>query len=91
MSHFKQFSYKEFGYFDFASNLSVELDRQDYSGFILIVFVKAGGHAIIDFQEYDIEQDTFFFINAGQHFRFNDQCNGMVTLLRRVLPCKQGL
>lgn len=83
MAHFKQFTFKKFGYLDFAGDLSYQLSQSDYKKFIKIVFVKAGGHIIIDFEEYRLQQDAFFFINAGQYYWFDNNCNGTMLYYNR--------
>jgi len=87
MAHFKQFTFKKFGYLDFAGDLSYQLSQSDYKKFIKIVFVKAGGHIIIDFEEYRLQQDAFFFINAGQYYWFDNNCNGTMLYYSRDFYC----
>lgn len=87
MARFRQFSFKQFGYFDFDGDLPERLSQQDFSGFIKIVFVKAGGHAVIDFKAYDLEQDALFFVNAGQYHLFDESCTGTLLYYNRDFYC----
>ncbi len=59
MTHVRQFAFKKVGYVDFH-NPSNQRDPLDIKDFIKIVFIKAGGHVIIDFEEYYLKQDAFF-------------------------------
>jgi hypothetical protein len=79
MARFRQFSFKQFGYLDFNHDLPRQLSQQDFTSFVKIVFLRAGGHAVIDFKEYHLEQDALFFTSAGQYHQFDDTCSG--TLL----------
>jgi AraC-like DNA-binding protein len=87
MARFRQFSFKQFGYFDFDRDLPEQLARQDYSGFIKIILLKAGAEAVIDFKEYRLDQDALFFINAGQYTRFNEAGTGTVLYYNRDFYC----
>ncbi|PUZ27787.1 AraC-type DNA-binding protein [Chitinophaga costaii] len=87
MAHFRQFAFKQFGYFDFYHNLPNQLAQQDYKSFVKIVFLKAGGHVVVDFQEYQLEQDALFFINAGQYYRFDTSCIGTLLYYNRDFYC----
>ena len=62
MAHFKQFAFKKFGYFDFHLDIAAKLVESNLKGFIKVAFVKAGGHAIIDFKEYHLKKDAFFLL-----------------------------
>lgn len=87
MARFRQFSFKQFGYFDFDCDLPAQILKQDFSAFIKIVFVKAGGQAVIDFKSYHLKQDTLFFVNAGQFHRFNENCTGTLLYYNRDFYC----
>ncbi|MDQ6903467.1 MAG: AraC family transcriptional regulator, partial [Bacteroidota bacterium] len=87
MGYFKQFSFKKFGYFDFNLNFSDMLDENDLKGFIKVAFVKVGGHAIIDFKEFNLKQDAFFFINTDQYFWFDEKCSGTLLYYNRDFYC----
>lgn len=87
MGRFRQFSFKQFGYFDFDGDLPSRLSQQDFSAFIKIVFVKAGGQAVIDFKTYELEQDALFFVNAGQYHRFDENCTGTLLYYNRDFYC----
>jgi len=87
MGRFRQFTFKQFGYFDFEGDLPDLLSQQDFSAFIKIVFLKQGGTAVIDFKEYKLQQDALFFINAGQYYRFDDSCRGTMLYYNRDFYC----
>ncbi len=87
MGRFRQFSFKQFGYFDFNKNLPEQLSQQDFSGFIKIVLLKAGATAIVDFKEYTLEKDALFFINAGQYHKFDDKGVGTMLYYNRDFYC----
>jgi AraC-like DNA-binding protein len=80
MAHFRQFAFKKFGYLHFHLNLTLQLSKHDFKDFIKVAFVKAGGHAIIDFKEYHLQKDTFFFINMGQYYWFDDSASSGIML-----------
>ena len=61
MRSLKQFDFKKFVFMEFNHDLSEQLLQHNLKGFIKIFFIKAGGHAIIDFKEYLLEKDGFFF------------------------------
>lgn len=87
MARFKQFAFKKFGYFDFDHDLSTQLLQQDFTGFIKVVFLKSGGHAIVDFKEYQFKQDALFFINADQYYHFGDDSIGTLIYYNRDFYC----
>ncbi len=87
MTKLKQFSFKKFGYFDFHFNLSDKLVENDLKGFIKVAFIKSGGHAIIDFKEYHLKKDAFFFINTDQYFWFDKKCSGTILYYNRDFYC----
>ena len=87
MAHFRQFAFKKFGYLPFHLNLTSQLSGGDFKDFIKVFFIKAGGHAIIDFKEYHLQKDAFFFINTGQYYWFDDTCSGVVLYYNRDFYC----
>ncbi|MGF7041623.1 helix-turn-helix domain-containing protein [Mucilaginibacter lappiensis] len=87
MARFREFTFKKFGFFDFQQDILNQLKSGDYSGFIKIVFVKAGGQVIIDFTEYQLEQDALFFINVGQYYQFGEHCSGTMIYYNRDFYC----
>ena len=87
MAGFKQFSFKKFGYLDFNHDYTALLQKKDYAEFIQILFVKAGGHAAIDFKEYTLQQDALFFINPGQFHKLDDNCSGTMLYYNRDFYC----
>jgi hypothetical protein len=87
MAYFKQFSFKQVGYFDFYLGLTEELKKQNLISFIKIAFLKAGGRVVIDFKEYQLEQDALFFINPGQYYLFDEHCSGILLYYNRDFYC----
>ncbi|MDJ1500783.1 helix-turn-helix transcriptional regulator [Xanthocytophaga agilis] len=87
MSHFRQFSFKQFGYFDFNFDIQEQLQKKDFKEYIKIVFFKAGAQVVVDFTEYILEQDALFFINAGQYFAFNNDSTGTLLYYNRDFYC----
>jgi len=87
MENFKQFKIKEFGYFDFEGRLPEQVGKRSLSEFIKIVFLKAGGSAVIDFRTHEVEQDTLFFINASQFHHFAEHCSGTTIYYNRDFYC----
>jgi AraC-like DNA-binding protein len=87
MAHFKQFTFKKFGFFDFQHDILDQLKLNDYASFIKIAFVKAGGRVVIDFTEYQLEQDALFFINVGQYYEFDQGCSGTMIYYNRDFYC----
>jgi AraC-like DNA-binding protein len=87
MAGFKQFSFKKFGYLDFEHDYTAQLQKKDYAEFIQILFVKAGGRAVIDFKEYLLQQDALFFINPGQFHKLDDNCTGTMLYYNRDFYC----
>lgn len=87
MARFRQFAFKQFGYFDFDHNLPEQLSQGDFAPFIKIVFLKAGGTAVVDFKTYQLQQDALFFINAGQYYQFNENCTGTLLYYNRDFYC----
>ena len=86
MVHTGQFAFKKIGYQNLSGTLPANTLLTLHS-FIKIVFLKAGSHAIVDFKEYHLAQDGFFFINAGQYFWFDDNCNGAILFYNRDFYC----
>ena len=87
MAHFRQFTFKKFGYFDFQHDILDQLKLNDYASFIKIVFVKAGSCVTIDFTDYQLDQDALFFINVGQYYRFREDCTGTMIYYNRDFYC----
>lgn len=87
MNHFRQFTFKKFGCVDFHHDFSSQMEELDIHNFIKIVFVKAGGHATIDFQAYHLQQDAFFFINVGQYYWLDNDCSGSLLYYNRDFYC----
>lgn len=87
MTHYKQFSFKKIGYTNLLQCRGNQIMEQGERFFLKIVFVKAGGHVVIDFQEYHLEEDAFFFISIGQHYWFNEYCNGTLLYYNKDFYC----
>jgi len=87
INHFREFAFKKFGCIDFQRDFSNKMEQLDVQNFIKIVFVKAGGHAIVDFQAYHLQQDAFFFINVGQYYWLDNDCSGSLLYYNRDFYC----
>lgn len=87
MAYFQQFTFKQFGYLPFREDLQEQLQGQDIRNFIKIVYLKAGGKAVIDFKSYTADQDALFFINPGQYFIFDAACSGTMLYYNRDFYC----
>ena len=85
MAYLRQFSFKKFGYQDFGA--AAPLAADELASFIKVVFVAAGGHVVVDFQEYDLAQDALFFINAGQYCRLTEAGTGTLLYYNRDFYC----
>jgi len=88
MSQFKQFSFKKFGYLKLQgieTDLSVTETLKD---FIKVVFLKRGAEVMVDFKNYNLEQDSLFFVNAGQFFQLNEVISlGSILYYNRDFYC----
>ncbi|WP_293308625.1 helix-turn-helix domain-containing protein [Pedobacter sp. UBA5917] len=87
MNNLRQFEFKKFGYQTFSKDLPAILAKDDYSPFIKILFVKKGAKATVDFKDYELEKDSVFFINAGQYFAFDANCEGIMLFYNRDFYC----
>jgi hypothetical protein len=87
MAHFKQFAFKQFGYFDFRDSQLRQGTPHDFDSCVKIAFLNAGGHAVVDFKEYKLEQDAIFFISAGQYYEFSEECSGTLLYYNRDFYC----
>jgi len=88
MSQFKQFSFKKFGYLKLQgieTDLSV---TETLKEFIKVVFLKRGAEVMVDFKNYNLEQDSLFFVNAGQFFQLNEVISlGSILYYNRDFYC----
>jgi len=87
MAQFRQFAFKQFGYFDFQHDFGNHQAKQNYNSFIKIVFCKAGGRVVVDFKEHHLADDALFFINAGQYYQIDDTCSGTMIYYNRDFYC----
>ncbi|WP_333660788.1 helix-turn-helix domain-containing protein [Chishuiella changwenlii] len=70
---------------DQKSNLVDQID--ELNGLMKILFLKKG-RLIIDFQQYDVEVDTLFFINHSQIFNIDvGSCVGYMLFYSRDFYC----
>jgi len=69
MNSFKEFAFKKLGYLEFNGDFNTQFKRQKTDIFIKIAYVRSGGIVKIDFEEFMLEKDAFFFINPGQFLR----------------------
>lgn len=76
MINFRQYSFKKIGCLELADcDKDSPLLNQDKE-YLKVIFIKSGGSITIDFQEYELKQDAFFFINKDQHYIINEICKG---------------
>lgn len=87
MARFKEFTFKKFGYLDFDQNFQAQTTAMDLSPFIKIIYLKAGGKAIIDFKEYQTGEDALFFVSNGQYYQLDEQSAGTLLYYNRDFYC----
>lgn len=87
MPHFKEFAFKKIGYTNLLNCKSQLTNLQDDTSFLKIIFVKAGGNLVIDFQKYHLHQDAIFFINVGQHYWLDENCEGTLLYYNKDFYC----
>jgi len=87
MIEYKEFSFKKIGYTDLHKYNANTILNQTEKSFLKIVFVKAGGHVVIDFNDYKLEQDAIFFISMGQYYWFDDNCKGTMLYYNKDFYC----
>ena len=87
MARFKQFAFKTFGYFNLPASAPSEIGEADFRGFIKIAFIRTGGRLIVDFKEYQLEDDALFFINPGQFYQIDSGTDGTVIYYNRDFYC----
>lgn len=85
----RAFSYKKFGYFCLDNNSASFHEDKQFSEFIKIFFVKAGGNITIDFQKYGSENDALFFVSPSQicFLSNNNSINGHLIFYNRDFYC----
>ncbi len=87
MNSFKEFAFKKLGYLEFNGDFNTQFKRQKTDIFIKIAYVRSGGIVKIDFEEFMLEKDAFFFINPGQFFEINKDCSGLMVYYNRDFYC----
>lgn len=87
MGKFKQFAFKKFGYLDFDQDFSTRAAATELDHFIKIFFIRAGGKVVLDFKQYELEEDALFFINAGQYYQLDENCSGTLLYYNRDFYC----
>lgn len=87
MTHYREFAFKKIGYINFTDYKHNTNIVQDNTSFLKIIFVKAGGHIVVDFQEYRLNQDAIFFISFGQHYSLKENCSGEILYYNKDFYC----
>lgn len=87
MDHFKQFTFKKFGYIGIEKTNNEDFKQMRFQDFVKVVLLKSGSTIKVDFKEYPIEKDALFFINAGQWYRFEHIQDGKMLYYNRDFYC----
>lgn len=87
MNNLEEFAFKKLGYFEFNGDFAAQFNKQQTDVFIKIAFVRSGGIVKIDFEEFRLEKDAFFFINPGQFFELSIDCSGLMIYYNRDFYC----
>ena len=78
LSNFKQFAFKKIGYqMLFKTAIPQPLLFNDKE-FVKIIFLESGAFITIDFEDYHLKQDAFFFVNSSQHYKIKNNCAGTI-------------
>jgi len=85
MNRYKQFAFKKIGLCDFSYISSI--NPADLSGFVKVLFVRAGGRVTIDFQDYKLREDALFFISPGQFNELGLALEGKMLYYNRDFYC----
>jgi len=65
----KQFAYKQFGITEIKNHQTIEQQIDSLKEYIKILFLRQHSQIVVDFQEFEIKNDTLFFISPAQIFR----------------------
>lgn len=87
MIHFKQFSFKKFGYRSFEAELLQQAFLKNIQDYIKIIYLQAGTRIVIDFKLHELVTDTLFFINAGQFYKLEGPSSGSIIYYNRDFYC----
>jgi AraC-like DNA-binding protein len=87
MAHYKQFAFKQFGYFDIDATADAHALHPEFAGSVKVAFIAAGGSVTVDFKEYRLEQDALFFISSGQYYQIADNSRGTMIYYNRDFYC----
>ncbi|WP_420153440.1 helix-turn-helix domain-containing protein [Siphonobacter sp.] len=58
-----------------------------FDSFVKVAYLKAGSNAVVDFKEYQLEQDALFFISPGQFTHFDESNQGTLMYYNRDFYC----
>lgn len=84
----KEFEYKKIGYLEFGHTEDDPFADPFFRNFIKIIFLKKGSNILIDFNDYQLEHDTVFFINPGQLFKIRHETSqGIMLFYNRDFYC----
>ncbi|MCW2263481.1 MULTISPECIES: helix-turn-helix domain-containing protein [Sphingobacterium] len=90
MEILKSFGQKKIGYVEFDTTIPFDilsLPCQISGDCYIIFFAGIGSTVISDFVEYKAEQDTLFFFNIGQQFRFGNNTRGELVYFNPGFYC----
>lgn len=88
MHQLKEFEYKKIGYLEFGHTEDDPFGNPFFKNFIKIILLKKGSGILIDFKEYELTEDTVFFINPGQLFKIRQETSaGIMLFYNRDFYC----
>lgn len=87
MEQFKQFAFKKIGVVD-LEDTGGSYELSGYQEYVKIFFIKAGGKMQVDFNEYELEQDSLFFLSSNQWYQIKgDSTTGTLLYYNRDFYC----
>ena len=78
LSNFKQFAFKKIGYQVLYNTDTPQPLLFNDKEFVKIIFLESGAFITIDFEDYHLQQDAFFFVNSSQHYKIKNNCAGTI-------------
>ncbi len=87
--HFFESSYKKFGLLALGS--SDELKPEEYNNYIKILYLPKGFNVTVNFNSFNIQHDSLFFINTNQylHIHTKGKKEGFLIYYNRDFYCVQ--
>jgi AraC-type DNA-binding domain-containing proteins len=86
-----QSNYQRLGFIPFDADSFELLNSPQFDGYIKIVYAPKGVRLNVDFNDYDTDAPTLFFINSNQYVEFFDlgESNGYFMYYNRDFYCVQ--